>query len=84
MTSSNIIRKEVMAAIINVIAEAESQGKDGVTAARAAFPGTPEGVLWEAWAEHDTAKIEQWWKAVERTIDGEIIRNALAAKPEGA
>jgi hypothetical protein len=76
------IRKQVEAAIIDVIAAAEAQGRNGVAAARAAFPGVPETVLWECWAEHDHAATEAWWQSVERTIEGEVIRTALQ-EPEG-
>lgn len=71
------IRKQIEAAIIAVIAEAEEQGLHGVTAAARAFPGTPSTVLWECWAEWDSNQVEGWWQTVERTIDGEVIRNAI-------
>lgn len=73
-------RQQVKASIIACIADAQAWGLgDGVHAARLAFPGTPESVLWECWAELDGDQVEAWWQSVERTIDGEIIRNAVAA-----
>lgn len=72
-------RTQVKAEIIRVIAEAQAAGLgDGVAAASRTFPGIPEGILWECWAELDMDQKEAWWQRVERTIDGEVIRNAVA------
>lgn len=77
-TESNT-RREVKAEIIRTIAEAQAAGLgDGVATARRAFPGIPEAILWECWAELDMEQQEAWWQAVERTIDGEVIREAAA------
>lgn len=78
MTKSDT-RKQVEAAIIQCIAEAEAQGLDGVKAATHAFPGTPDTVLWGCWSEWESQRTEAWWQSVERTIDSEVIRNAVAA-----
>jgi hypothetical protein len=68
----------VKAAIIQTIAEAQARGLgDGVDAARQAFPGTPEAVLYECWWALEDQQVEAWWRSLERTIDGEVIRNAL-------
>lgn len=72
------IRAQVMERIIEVIGEAQDQGRDGVAAAKAAFPGTPTIVLWEAWTALEMREVESWWQGVEKTIDGEIIERALA------
>ncbi|GEP00028.1 hypothetical protein [Methylobacterium haplocladii] len=72
-------RKQVEAAIIQIIADAEAQGVDGVLAAHRAFPGTPDTVLWGCWSQWDGERTEAWWQTVERSIDGEIIRNAVVA-----
>jgi hypothetical protein len=78
LTESNT-RQQIRAEIIRTIAEAQADGfGDGVAAARMAFPGIPEGILWECWAELDMDQKEAWWQRVERTIDGELIRNAVA------
>lgn len=79
----NDTRKQVEAAIIQVIADAEAQGVDGVTAANRAFPGTPDTVLWGCWSEWESQRTEAWWQSVERTIDGEVIRNAIAEAAHG-
>ena len=71
-------RQQVRAEIIRVIAEAQASGRDGIAVAKATFPGLPETVLWECWTDVEHAQTEAWWQAVERTIDGELIRNAVA------
>ncbi|MGH1592383.1 hypothetical protein ACRBEV_33230 (plasmid) [Methylobacterium phyllosphaerae] len=77
-TESNT-RRQVRAEIIRTLAEAQAAGLgDGVAAARQAFPGIPEAILWECWSELDQEHQEAWWQRVERTIDGEVIRNAVA------
>lgn len=74
----NDVRAQVQEQIIDVIREAEDQGLDGFRAAQRAFPGTPEIVIIMASVELDGRRTEAWWQQVERTIDGEIIRNALS------
>jgi hypothetical protein len=76
MNASSEIRKQVLERIIEVLRDAEDQG--GISAAAAAFPGTPETVLWEAWCELDYRRTQAWWQAVEKTIDGELVRRAIA------
>jgi hypothetical protein len=75
-------RKEVMAEIISTMKAAKDRGQDEWSAAKRAFPGIPTFVLAEALAEFDASEAEAWWETVERTIDGEIIRNALAKAGE--
>ncbi|KZB99377.1 hypothetical protein AU375_04453 [Methylobacterium radiotolerans] len=80
MPVESSIRRQVRAEIIRTIAEAQAAGfGDGVAAAREAFPGVPEAILWECWTDLDQDHQEAWWQRVERTIDGEVIRNAVAA-----
>lgn len=72
-------RKQVMAEIIRTMAEAQDTGLgDGIEAARRAFPSVPDVVLYECWTDLDAQRTEAWWQTIERTIDGEVIRNALA------
>lgn len=73
------IRRQIEAQIISVMEEAEKQGRDALAAAAQAFPGTPEMVLILAAAELDCRRVEAWWQSMEKTIDGEIVRRALAA-----
>lgn len=72
------IRKQVEAEIIRTMAEAEKAGRCPMDAAKATFPGTPGMVLGGCYAEMQMAEEEAWWQRVERTIDGEVIRNAVA------
>lgn len=72
-------REQVMHEIATVIRQAQDAGMgDGVAVARTTFPGTPDTVLYEAWMNVDMARTDEWWTAVERTIDGEVIRNSIA------
>ena len=75
------IRKEVMAEIVVVYRAARDRGDDGWKAVEAAIPGIPSDVVAEAWLQVEDEATETWWSGVERTIDGEIIRNALAKVP---
>ena len=76
--TSREIRAQVLEQIIEVMLEANKAGRDEQASAQECFPGTPENVLWEAYGQLLSRLEEDWWRAVERTIDGEIIRNALA------
>lgn len=78
------IRKQVLAQIIDVMASADAVGQDTVKAAEFAFPGTPSDVIYAAWVEFESAKTEAWWQTIERTIDSEVIRRALAPSDGGA
>lgn len=78
------VREEILEQIIEIMRVVEDQGRDGLIAARAALPGTPESVLAQAWWELEERKTEGWWKSIEKTIDGEIIRRALGDKSGGA
>lgn len=78
------VREEVMAELTAFIFAANARGEDGYKAAERAFPGVPDTVLILAMLDADEQKTEAWWQTVERTIDGEIIRNALAPKTEDA
>jgi len=72
-------REQVMVAIETVMRSVPSgTAHDRIAAARAAFPGTPELVLYEALASVDVEAVEAWWQGVERTIDGEVIRKGIA------
>lgn len=73
-------REEVMHEIATVIRQAQDAGKgDGIAVARCRFPGTPDMVLYEAWTNVDMARTEEWWTALERTIDGEVIRRSISS-----
>lgn len=71
-------REQVMHEIATVIRQAQDSGQgDGIAVARSRFPGTPDMILYEAWTNVDLARSEEWWAAVERTIDGEVIRQSI-------
>lgn len=71
-------RKQVFAQIIATMEEAQARGLNPMTVARHTYRGIPSGVLGEALAELSMREDEAWWQTVERTIDGELIRNAIA------
>ncbi|MFC5556484.1 hypothetical protein [Methylobacterium iners] len=72
------VRQQVRAAIVACMSNAIAEGRDPWGAARAEFPGTPMGVLGEAFGDAMNAEEEAWWQTVERTIDVEVIRSAIA------
>ena len=72
---TNRTRKEVIDELAKVAAEAMERGEDGVAAVQAM--GVPMDVAVQAWVIADDARTERWWEAVERTIDGEIIRRVI-------
>jgi hypothetical protein len=76
---SAIIRQQVFAAIIACMSKAMSEGRDPQKAAEHEFPGVPGGILGEAYGEALAAEDEAWWRTLERTIDGELIRSAITA-----
>ena len=78
---SDKIRKEIQAEIVLSMKAAKARGEDPWEYAKRAFPGIPIGVLTLADLELDGEEEEAWWRSMERTIDGEIIRNALTKKP---
>lgn len=73
------IREQVIAQIAQVMAEGEALGRDPMAYAHEKFPGTPTMVMADAWVKFDDQREGAWWDAVEKTIDGEIIRRAIAA-----
>lgn len=73
------VRDQVKAAIIDAMAEADKAGRCPLAAAEAAFPGTPTVVLGACYGEMLSDDEDAWWKRIERTIDAEVIRNAVAA-----
>ncbi|MBS7741418.1 MULTISPECIES: hypothetical protein [unclassified Chelatococcus] len=74
----NDIRKQVRAQIIQVMEQAHEKGEDVWKAAEAAFPGVPDGVIIDAWCDFDSAVEDRWWQSLEKTIEGEIVKNAIA------
>jgi hypothetical protein len=83
MSATSNIREQVMDEIMTTIRTAEDAGQDGCAEARRVYPAVPAGIISEAYARVDLARDEAWWVGVERTIEGEIIQRAIAAKPKG-
>jgi hypothetical protein len=73
------LRAEVRAAVIATMAEAEKAGRCPLAIAQALYPGIPTMVLGECYASLQMAEEDAWWEALERTIDAEVIRHAVAA-----
>ncbi|WP_162596161.1 hypothetical protein [Methylobacterium sp. 17Sr1-1] len=71
------LRKQVKSEIVAFMAEAEKNGKDPINAAKAAFPAVPEGIRYQCLMEVGNVEEEAWWGHMERTIDEEVVRNAL-------
>ncbi|KAB1075916.1 hypothetical protein [Methylobacterium soli] len=74
------LRAEVKATIIRFMAEAERQGLDAYNAAESEFPGTPDGVLFECLGALGSQQEAAWWDRIQKTIDGEIIKNAIRTR----
>ncbi|WP_342108075.1 hypothetical protein [Methylobacterium sp. SI9] len=73
------IRDQVKAAIISTMAEAEKAGQCPLAAAEAAYPGVPMVVLGTCYGEMLSDQEDRWWQTVERVIDGELVRRAVAS-----
>lgn len=71
-------RDQVMARLVDYMAQAKAEGRDGYASARETFGNVPEIVLAEAWTYAEMEDTENWWRNIERTIDGEIIGRAIA------
>jgi hypothetical protein len=74
------IQGRVFAELVRVCREATAQGRDGLQAIYAAFPGVPGLVAGEAWAEAQEEDAEAWWNTVEKTIDAEVIPKAIGGE----
>ncbi len=71
------LRNQVRSEIVAFMTEAEKNGKDPFNAAKAAFPAVPDGILGQCLMQVGDAEEEAWWGQMERTIDEEVVRNAL-------
>lgn len=77
-TMSTTTRRQVFAQIVATMEDAQARGLNPMTVARHTYRSVPASVLGEAFAELTDTEAEAWWRDVERTIDGEVIRNAVA------
>ncbi|WP_020187821.1 hypothetical protein [Methylopila sp. 73B] len=83
MTVREETKRAVLAQIITVMEAADAQGVDPWMAAEGVYPTVPTDVIAEAWCQFEAAKTDAWWRSMEQTIDGEIVKRALKA-PGGA
>ena len=72
------IREQVLAQVIEVIKQARANGEEEMGVIARTFPGMPEAIYWSAFCDLENAEVNAWWEAVEKTIDGEIIKNAIS------
>lgn len=79
-SSRENIREQVMAQIITTMEQAIAEGRDPMEVAEAAYPGTPDTVLFLAMADAEDRRTEAWWRNIENSIDSAFIRAALAAQ----
>lgn len=82
------LERHVRAAVIVFVKERMAETGEtspwGMSGAiEAAFPGIPNDVVWDAIITIDGEAAESWWDSLAKTIDGEIVRNALA-RPQPA
>jgi len=75
------IRKEVMATLIDDAVRLDEAGLDCWKDLQRLHPAVPATVIAQACAEAMHAEEEAWWRTLEKTIGGEIIKNALASAP---
>lgn len=75
------LRRHVVAAVIVFLKRriAETGGSHWGMApdVEAAFPGIPNDVVWQGIMALDEESSEAWWESLSKTIEGEIIKNAL-------
>ena len=86
--TSNAMRAEVIEHLADLLATASESKPDGgglaaIAAVRARYPDTPQRVLVSAWGLVLRRREDEWWRSLERTIDGEVVRSALA-KPDSS
>ena len=72
------IKEQVLAQVIEVIKQARANGEPEMEVIKRTFPGMPEDIYWQAFCALDSAEVDAWWESVEKTIDGEIIKNAIS------
>jgi len=75
------LREDVVNAMAKVAYDAIKAGAKG-TAPYAIvgelFPGTPDMVIIDAVTRAEMQCDEEWWQMVEDTIDGEVVKKAVA------
>lgn len=74
----NDTRKQVMTALIEEAMEIQARGQDSFDYLTKKYPDMPIEIATQAWLAATDVEVEKWWLSVEKTIDGEVIKNALA------
>lgn len=77
MSARAEIRAAVIGQLVAVMKDAEAQGCNAMLSAQETYPDVPYLVVLEAWLQVDADKTDAWWRSIEKTIDGEIVRRAL-------
>lgn len=79
-----MVRQETKDAVINEIAkvayQAMKSGKDAHAAVSQKFPDVPDMVRIDGVVRAEMQSDDEWWEQVEKTIDGEIVRNAIGGR----
>ncbi|NVM41945.1 hypothetical protein HWX16_16580 [Ochrobactrum intermedium] len=78
-----MVRKETKEAVINEVAKVAYQaiksGRDPHKVVREKFPDIPDMVHIDGIVRAEMQAEDEWWEKVEKTIDGEIVRRAIAS-----
>lgn len=70
----------VIAEIANVAYQAIKKGNNPRKVVDRTFPDVPLMVKVEAMTLAEMQSDDDWWEQVEKTIDGEIVRNAISGR----
>lgn len=82
MSRREQLERELLATMCRHLKEAKAGGSINLhDELEKAFPDVPDLVRFEAVVEFESEEVEAWWETLEKTIDGEILRRAIA-KPE--
>lgn len=73
----NNVRKEIMATLIKDYRECQEAGGDGWKYLESMYPGIPIDVVAEVALINEGHDTEEWWKAIETTIDSDVVKSAL-------
>lgn len=72
------MRDQIMAALIAEAIEIGKDGGDAQSELKRRYPDMPPSIIAGVWWEAQEAIDERWWQSVERTIDAEVIKNAIS------
>lgn len=74
------LKREVRANVIEWLSDYRDSDHsiDELIAFKSAFPDAPESLYYDAYFELDQRAEDAWWDKMEKTIEGDVIRRALA------